>query len=123
MVQRGRSQKASARSHMKTMQALKVATLSFLALGTSYALGYLKGSGASHALAIMGRVALGAILLLILGVLAKFLVAVLLRRKGGGSPGSSGSGPRPPRSPVPRPGGGRPPSLSAAADITAASNA
>src|SRR5262245_54712299 len=103
---------------MKTPQTIKGAILSVLALGTSYILGYLKGSGASHALAIIGRIALGAILLLTLAALAKVIVAVLLRWRGSQPPGGGGgNGPRPPRAPVPRPGGGRPPSLSAAADL------
>jgi len=106
---------------MKTMRTIKVAILSILALGPAYALGYLKGSGASHAPAIVGRLVLGAILILILAALAKAIVAVLLRWKGsqgkGNGGGGSGSGPRPPRAPVPRPPGGRPPALSAAAEI------
>jgi hypothetical protein len=110
---------------MKKAPAIKVTVLLVSALGAGYALGYLQGTGASHALALLGRLSLGAILFLILGVLAKVIVAVLLRRKGGQSPGTSdsGNGPRPPRAPVPRPGGGRPPSLSAAVDLKAGSNA
>jgi len=106
---------------MKKAQAIKVAVLLASALSAAYALGYLQGSGASHAPVIVGRLVLGAILILILAALAKAIVAVLLRWKGGRGPGTagggSGSGPRPPRAPVPRPPGGRPPALSAAAEI------
>jgi hypothetical protein len=107
---------------MKKAQAIKVTVLTVSALGMGYAFGYLDGSGASHPTATVGRFALGAILLVILAVLAKIIAAVLFGRSGGPSSGGGGNGPRPPQAPVPRPGGGRPPSRSAAVELRAGSN-
>jgi len=104
---------------MKTLQALKVTALSITALGAGYCLGYLNGMGSSQAAAMIGRISLAIFLLFLLAALGKIIVAVLIHRKGGppSEGGGGGGGSKPPRAPVPRPPGGRPPALSAAAEI------
>ena|SRR5437762_1959586 len=56
-----------------------------------------------------------ALSLLFLIVVAKVVFAIIARR--GGAPPSGGGGYGPPHAPVPRPPGGRPPALSAAAEV------
>ena len=57
-----------------------------------------------------------ALVLLFLWTVAKVIAAIVVRRRGG-PPGSGGGGSWPAGSPVPRPPGGRPPALSAAAEV------
>ena len=76
-------------------------------------LGYLLASARYHTSDAFAGLAL---LVVFLCALAKVMFAIVFRT-GNEPPSSGGGGPRPPLAPVPRPPGGRPPALSAAAEV------
>jgi len=88
---------------MKTKIAVKLVLLGSLIVAVAY---WLRGHDILNG---------AALLFLFVAVLAKVVFAII-SRPGSDLPPGGGGGPRPPNAPVPRPPGGRPPSLAAAAD-------
>jgi hypothetical protein len=99
---------------MKTRITLKVTLLIASAVTAGYWAGYLHGSSAMRAHEIFIGLAL---LLPFLLVVVKAVCAIVLR-PGSLPPSSDGGRGGPPDAPVPRPPGGRPPALSAAAKLS-----
>ena len=90
---------------MKARMVIKLTVLGILIVAVGH---WLRGHDILTALAL---------LLLLLAVLAKVVFAIISRRKSEPPPGGGGRR-YPPDAPVPRPPGGRPPALSAAAEAS-----